>query len=146
MTLVWLAVALAFAVAEIATLAFYAVFIVIGALAASLAAYLGVPLPGQVVAFAVVSVLGLFAARPPLLRYMKRDVPAMGSGAQSMIGQDAPVVDEIGGSHERGHVQVHGESWPALSADGSVIPVGSIVTIEGLKQATLVVSLKAKEG
>ena len=142
MTFVWLAVALAFGVAEMLSLAFYAVFLVAGALAAAVAAQLGVPQVGQVVVFCVVSVVGVLAARPPLMRYLKRGHPdEIKSGAQAMIGQEAPVVDEIRGAHDPGHVRVAGESWPAVSADGSTIAEGSTVRIDSLRQATLVVSL-----
>ena len=64
MTFVWLAVALAFGVAEMLTLAFYAVFFVIGGLAAAIAAQMGVPEVGQVIVFCVVSIAGVLAARP----------------------------------------------------------------------------------
>jgi len=142
MTFVWLAVALAFGVAEMLTLAFYGVFLVVGALAAAVAAVLGVPPVGQVIVFCLVSVVGVLAARPPLMRYLKRGHPGdVKSGAQAMVGLEAPVVEEIGGAHEPGHVRVAGESWPAVSADGSKIAEGSTVRIDSLRQATLIVSL-----
>ncbi len=141
MTLVWLAVALAFAVAEMSTTALYAIFIVPGALAAAVAAQLGLDLPYQVVIFAVVSLVGVVAARPPLLRYLKRRrAPELLSGAEGMIGQQAPVTDDIGGPHDPGHVRVAGETWPAVSEDGSPIPAGTVVRITGLRQATLIVT------
>jgi membrane protein implicated in regulation of membrane protease activity len=142
MTFVWLAVALAFAVAEMLTLAFYAVFFVIGGVAAAIAALIGVPEVGQVIVFCAVSVAGVLAARPALMRYLKRGhSDEVKSGAQAMIGLEAPVVEEIGGAHQPGHVRVAGESWPAISSDGSAIGEGSTVRIDGLRQATLVVSL-----
>jgi membrane protein implicated in regulation of membrane protease activity len=141
MTFVWLAVALAFAVAEMLTLAFYAVFLVIGGVAAAVAALLGVSQLGQVVVFCVVSIAGVLAARPPLMGYLNRNrPPETRSGAQAMIGQEAPVIEEIQ-THQPGHVRIAGESWPAVSADGSTIPVGSTVVVDSLRQATLVVSL-----
>ncbi len=142
MTFVWLAVALAFGVAEMLTLAFYGVFLVVGALAAGAAAVVGVPPVGQVIVFCLVSVVGVVAARPPLMRYLKRGHPGeVKSGAQAMIGLEALVVDEIGGAHDPGHVRVAGENWPAISADGNRIAEGSTVRINSLRQATLVVSL-----
>lgn len=141
MTFVWLAVALAFGVAEISTTAFYGVFIVVGALAAAAATQLGASLPVQVVVFAVVSVLGVVAARPPLMRYLlRRRAPELLSGAESMIGQEAPVIEDISGPHDPGHVRVAGESWPAVSENGAPIPTGTIVRVVALRQATLVVT------
>jgi membrane protein implicated in regulation of membrane protease activity len=144
MTWFWLAVALAFGVGEVLTLAFYAIFLVVGALAAAVAAQMGLGLAGQVIVFAVVSVLGVVAARPPLMHYLRqRQGPLVVSGAEGMIGEEASVVDDILDSHQPGHVLLQGESWPALSENGKPIHKGSTVRVTGLKQATLVVALVA---
>lgn len=141
MTWFWLAVALAFGVGEVSTLAFYALFVVLGALAAAAAAQLGLSLAGQVIVFAAVSVLGVLAARPPLMKYLQgRRGPLVLSGAESMIGEEAPVVDAIIDAHHPGHVRLHGENWPALGDGGQSIPAGSTVRVTGLKQATLLVA------
>ena len=89
MTFIWLAVALAFGVAEMLTLAFFALFFVVGALAAAATAQLGVSQVGQIVVFAVVSVVGVVVARPPMMNYLKRrrTTPDVLSGAQAMIGR-----------------------------------------------------------
>lgn len=142
MPLVWLAVALAFALGEVLTLAFYAIFVVVAAVAAAVAASLGLNFGGQVTVFALVSILGVVAARPTLMRYIRaRSAPVVKSGADSMIGQQAPVVDDILDPHRPGHVSIAGESWPALSEDGSPIRKGSTIRVTGLKQATLLVAL-----
>src|SRR5258708_7780281 len=95
LTLLWLAAALAALVLEVITVAFFALFVMIGALAAALAASLGASIPVQVVVFAVASGAGLLALRPPLMAYMRRrHAPELLSGAQSMIGQSAPVIEE----------------------------------------------------
>ena len=144
MTFVWLAVALAFGVAEVITTAFYAIFIVIAALAAAVAAQLGAPVPVQVIVFAVTAIVGVVAARPPVMHYLeRRKGSGLVSGAQSMVGEQAPVTDDILDAHHPGHVRIGGESWPALSEDGSPIAAGSTVRIVGLRQATLVVTLVA---
>ena len=141
MTFVWLAVALAFGVAEMLTLAFFALFFVIGAVAAAIAAQLGVSQVGQIIVFAVVSIIGVLGGRPPIMHYLKRGHTSLPSGAQSMVGQHAPVTDDILDAHHPGHVRVAGESWLAIPGDGNPIPAGSTVQIDGLRQATLVVSL-----
>jgi membrane protein implicated in regulation of membrane protease activity len=117
------------------------VFITLGALASAIAAYFGLGLTEQVIVFAVVSVLGIVAARPPLMSYLRRrQTPELLSGAQSMVGKEALVVDAIKSQHEPGHVLVAGENWPAVSEDGEPVPKGTTIRIVGLRQATLVVS------
>jgi membrane protein implicated in regulation of membrane protease activity len=142
MTFVWLAAALAFGVAEMLTLAFFALFFVVGALAAAVAAWLGLSEVGQIVVFAVVSIVGVVAARPPMMHYLKerRGTPEVLSGAEAMIGRDATVVDDILDEHHPGHVLIAGERWLAIPADGRPISSGSTVRIERLRQSRLVVS------
>jgi membrane protein implicated in regulation of membrane protease activity len=147
MGLLWLASAIAFLVLEVVTLALYAGFLMVGAGAAAIAAFMGANTPIQVIVFVLASGAGIFAARPPLMAYLKRrQGPELLSGAQSMIGEQAMVVDDIAGTHQPGHVRIHGESWLAVSADGTAIPAGSTIRVDALRQTTLVVSLVAKEG
>jgi membrane protein implicated in regulation of membrane protease activity len=141
--LFWLVVALAFGIAEIVTLALYAIFVAVAALAAAVAAALGQAPAVQVLVFAVVGILGMVAARPPLMAYLRRRrAPALLSGAQSMVGQEALVIDTIKGAHEPGHVRVSGESWPAVSQDGDPVAEGSTIKIVAIRQSTLVVKPK----
>jgi membrane protein implicated in regulation of membrane protease activity len=140
LTLVWIAIALVFAIAEVLTVALFAAFVAVGALGAAVAAFLGADLLGQAVVFALVSIAGLTLARRPLLSYLQgRHGPGMPSGAAAMIGQTALVVDPIGGAHERGHVRIAGEDWPALTRDGRPVEAGSSVRIVQIERATLVV-------
>jgi membrane protein implicated in regulation of membrane protease activity len=57
-----------------------------------------------------------------------------------MVGQEAVVVEDIGGRLQGGHVRIAGESWPAVSDDGSKVRVGATVRVVGLRRATLVVA------
>jgi membrane protein implicated in regulation of membrane protease activity len=141
MTFIWLAVALAFGVAEMLTLAFFALFFVVGAIAAAIAAQLGISQVGQIIVFAGVSIVGVLLARPPMMHYLKRrGAPEVLSGAQGMIGMDATVVDDILDEHHPGHVLIAGERWLAIPAGGRPIPSGSTVRIDGLRQSRLLVS------
>jgi membrane protein implicated in regulation of membrane protease activity len=141
-TLLWIAVALAFAIVEVGTVALVAAFLSLGAVAAALAAFLGADLVLQGVVFAVASLLGLVLVRRPLLGYLRsRHTPDMLSGAAAMIGQTAVVVDEIRGPHERGHVRIAGEDWPALTRDGTPVAKGETVRVVEIQRATLVVDV-----
>ncbi|MHB8507197.1 MAG: NfeD family protein [Candidatus Dormibacteria bacterium] len=141
MALVWLLVALAFGILEVVSLGFYAGFIVVGAVAAALAAQLGVPVPVQVGALVLVAGGGIVIARPPLVRYFQqRRSPHVSSGASEMIGQEALVVDDIASSLSPGHVMIMGENWPAVSFDGKPISAGVRIRVMSLQKATLVVA------
>ena len=140
MTLVWIAVALVFAIVEVASVALFAAFIALGAVGAAAAAFAGADVTTQVIVFAVVSVAGVAIVRRPLVGYLqRRSTPELLSGAAAMIGQTALVVDTIGGPHQRGHVRIAGEDWPALTRDGSSVEAGASVRVVEIRRATLVV-------
>ncbi len=140
MTLVWIALALGFAIVEVLSLSLFAGFISLGALGAAVAAFVGDDIVIQSIVFAAVAMLGIVVVRRPLLGYLqRRQTPAMLSGAGAMIGQSALVVDAIEGPHDRGHVRIAGEDWPALARDGRPVAAGTSVRIVEIRRATLVV-------
>src|SRR6202171_6877842 len=114
----WIIVAIAFAVAEVMTVAFFAVFITIGALAAAVVSLLGFGLLVQAIVLGVIGVVGILAARPFLVERLHIGRRALRSGAESMVGQQALLTEPILGLGQPGHVKIAGESWAALTADG----------------------------
>jgi membrane protein implicated in regulation of membrane protease activity len=136
MVIGWVVFALAMAVVEVASVAFYAVFLALGAIAASIAALAGANVYLQAGIFLVVALVGILVLRPALIR---RRGPRLVSGAQGMIGQTGVVVEPIKGEHLAGHVQLAGESWPAVSADGRPIAADATVTVIEIRGSTLVV-------
>jgi membrane protein implicated in regulation of membrane protease activity len=137
----WIAIAIVFAVAEVLTVAFFALFVTIAALGAAVAAAAGLDIVGQSIVFFVLAVVGLVVGRPPLMRYLRRRrPPALPTGAQVMVGRTALVTDPIPDAHQPGHVQIMGERWPAISADGSPIKAGQQVLVLEIRNATLVVA------
>lgn len=143
MIVFWIVLALAFAVAEVVTLALFAVFLVVAALGAAATAWFGADLLWQGFAFFVLAVGGIFLARPLLMRYLerRRAGPTV-SGAQEMIGSVGVVTDDVGGALEqaRGHVRIMGERWPAVSADDTRLAAGREVAVVEIRGATLVVA------
>jgi membrane protein implicated in regulation of membrane protease activity len=145
MLIFWVVVALAFAVGEMVTLAFFAAFLCLAALGAAVAAATGGDLLIQGIVFMALAVGGVVLARPPLLRWMHyryRATPATLSGAQEMIGRTGLVTDPIKGGQQTGHVKIMGERWPAVTADGSPVREGAEVRVVEIRNATLVVSAR----
>jgi membrane protein implicated in regulation of membrane protease activity len=137
----WVIVAIAFAVVEVMTLAFFAVFVTLGALAAALASLLGFGLLVQVIVLGVVGILGILAARPFLVQRLHIGQHRLRSGADSMIGVEAVLVDPIVGASRPGHVQIAGERWPAVTEDASAVPAETSVVVTAIRGSTLVVRL-----
>jgi membrane protein implicated in regulation of membrane protease activity len=137
--------ALAFAVGEVITLGFFALFLCIAAVGSAVAAGLGASVLVQGIVFAVLAVGGVLLARPPLLRWMhyrRHATPTTLSGAEEMIGRTGLVTESIKGPHQGGHVKIMGERWPAITADGSPVKEGAEVRVVEIRNSTLVVSTR----
>jgi membrane protein implicated in regulation of membrane protease activity len=137
---VWLIIAAVFAIVEIRSLAFYALFAAAGALGAALAAaFTGSPVI-QVIVFALVSLLGVTMLRRFLKAFANgRGRPALVSGAAGLVGQHATVVRQVAGPHHPGMVHARGEDWPAISYEDTTIEPGSVVVVVELDRTRLVV-------
>jgi membrane protein implicated in regulation of membrane protease activity len=135
----WVIVAIAFAVVEVMTVAFFAVFITIGALGAAVAALLHFNLLVQAIVLGVIGVAGILIARPFLVDRLHIGRPTLRSGADSMVGQQAILLEPILGVGQPGHVKIAGELWPALTDDGSPVPANTLVVVTALRSTTLIV-------
>jgi membrane protein implicated in regulation of membrane protease activity len=135
----WVIVAIAFAVVEIMTVAFFAVFITIGALGAAVASLLGFGLLVQAIVLGVLGVAGIMTARPFLVERLHMGRPVLRSGADSMVGQQAVLLEPIQGVGQPGHLKIAGELWPALTEDGSPVPANTLVVVTALRSTTLIV-------
>ncbi len=138
---VWLGAAVVFGLGEMHLAgSFFLAPFAVGAAAASVLAFLGVPAGLSWVAFIAVS-LGTFAALRPLARRLDqaRGNPR-GVGAQRLVGEDGIILDLVpSGPDEVGLVRVGREQWRAQSTDGSAIPVGTHVTIVEVRGTRVVV-------
>jgi membrane protein implicated in regulation of membrane protease activity len=135
----WVIVAIAFAVVEVMTVALFAVFITIGALGAAVASLLGFGLLVQAIVLGIIGILGIVLARPFLVERLHIGRAALRSGAESMVGQQAVLLEPILGVGQPGHVKIAGELWPALTDDGTAVPVNTLVVVTALRSTTLIV-------
>lgn len=138
---IWLLLALVFAVVEVTNLALFAIFAVVGALAASLTSALGGDALVQTAVFAVTSVGGVAVVRRPLLNVLgTRKTPSLRSGVSGLVGLNATVVKRVEGLDTPGCVHVRGEDWPAISYDDTPYEPGQIVHVLDVDRTRLVVS------
>jgi membrane protein implicated in regulation of membrane protease activity len=136
----WVIVAIVFAIAEVMTVALFAVFVTIGALGAAIVALLGFNLLVQAIVLGIIGVVGILVARPYLVdRLHIGGRPALRSGADSMVGQQTVLIEPIGGLQQPGHVKIAGELWPALTEDGSALPATTPVVVTALRSTVLIV-------
>ena len=137
--LIWLVVALVAGTIEVLTLDLIFLMVAGAAVASAVAAAVGAPLTVELLVFAGAAVTLLVAARPPLLGYVRRSVPAEATGIAALIGQRAEVLVAV--SREHGRVKLAGEVWSArAAAAGLPMEVGSSVTVVRIDGAVAVVA------
>ena len=136
---IWLVVALALVGAELATLAFIALYLAVGAVGAGIASIAGAELPLQVLVFAVVAIASLVLTRKPLMRALGK-TPSVVSNAPTVLGKRAVVTVAVdAGPGQRGQVRVGTEYWSARSEDENPIADGTTVEVAGIDGVALVV-------
>jgi membrane protein implicated in regulation of membrane protease activity len=141
MVIVWLAIAGIFLVVEIASTAFYAIFIAFGSLVAFVSALIGAPVVVQLVLFVVFSLGTVLSLRNKLVKAFK--IPhykKLVSGIDGLVGSDGIVVREVLNNISPGKVKVHGESWLAITYDKEPIVHNDHVTVIAVESGKLVVA------
>lgn len=139
-TYIWLAVAVALAVLEMATTSLVSIWFVMGSLFAFGVSFITDNLIVQMTVFIVVSAVSLAFTRPLVKKHIHKDtVP---TNADMIIGKTAIVTQPITADN-KGRVTVDGQSWLA-QADVPLV-VGDHVTVEKITGVTLSVSPQTVE-
>ena len=135
---IWLIVAVAFGVGEIATLSFFLAPFAAGALVAAVVSGAG---GGDVIswiAFLVVSLIVLAALRPVARRHM-RQAPSLRTGTAALVGHTATVIERV--ASDAGCVRLEGEIWTARPYDeDQVFEPGTRVQVLEIRGATALVA------
>lgn len=135
--IIWLIASGVMLILEIFTVSFFLFFPGIAAFIVFICALLGLSLNGQIIVFITTTILLIIFIRPLVTKLFKtKDVP-MNSG--SVIGKNAVVIKPIDNIHKTGQVKVAGEVWSAISSDGEIIEIESMVIIESINGVNLVV-------
>ena len=140
--LFWIGGALLLVVIETVTADLTFLMIAGGALGGGLTSFLGGPLWAQVVVFACVSTLLLFAVRPWAKRRLAATTPQMKTNVEALIGRSATTITAVddGG----GRVRLGGEEWSARLApvvQGTTrLEAGASVTVTEIDGAVAVVA------
>ncbi|KAE8763796.1 NfeD family protein [Georgenia thermotolerans] len=138
----WLGAALVLGVVELVTVDLIFLMFAGGALAGALAALLGAPLWGQVLVFAVVSVVLLFGVRPWAKRLLARSTPDTLTNVAAHVGREATVLIDV--TERAGRIKLMGEVWTARAArSGTVLPAGTTVRVVRIDGAIAVVEATA---
>ena len=140
--LVWLIAGLVLVGLEVHTQAFFAIFLALGAFAATIVVAAGLPILVSVAVFAAVALGGVVLVRPTLRRLTERHLgPRLSLPGQPdrLVGQRALTMDSVGDEHHPGHARLAGERWLAVThTPGGLRPETPVVVVE-VRGTTLVV-------
>lgn len=136
--IVWLIIAVLFAVGEVLTMGFFLAPFAAGALAAALVAALGGGFVAAGIAFLAVSSVAFLGLRPIAKRHMK--LPAqLRTGTAALVGKTGTVVETI--TVDAGCVRIDGEVWTARPYDeDETYEPGQRVHVLQIRGATALVS------
>lgn len=143
-TIYWLVIFVVLLVIEIFTMGLTTIWFAGGAIIAFAAGMLGFGLTAQVGAFIVVSVLLLVLTRPVAVRYFNQE--RQKTNAESLIGQQALVTEDINTLQAVGKVEIRGQEWSAKTDEpDGMIAKNAVVVVEGIQGVKLIVRVKEEK-
>ena len=140
-TIYWLAIFVILLIIEIVTMGLTTIWFAGGALAAMAAGLIGFGTGIQILVFLVVSVLLLVLTRPIAVKYFNQE--RQKTNAESLIGQQALVLEDIDTLQAAGLLEVRGQEWSAKTDEpNGKIAKNKVVVIEGIQGVKLIVREK----
>ena len=144
-SIIWLVLMVGFLVAEAATVTMVSLWFAAGALVALLVSLLHLKIWIQITLFVLVSGVLLACLRPMVRRHFTPKLTR--TNVDAIVGTKGVVTAEIDNVCAAGQVKLNGMEWSARSADGSIIPAGTLIRverIEGVKAFVSPVEKRAK--
>lgn len=136
--LAWLGVAVLLAAGEAAGGELFLLMLAGGALGGSAAAFLGAPVWGQALAFALVSIILVAGVRPLVRRRLLAALPEHDTNMAALTGSSGTVVEAIDSAS--GLVQIGGDTWTARPLlEGETFEAGDKILVHQIEGATAIV-------
>ena len=136
----WAAIAVICLILELSSGDFFIICFSIGAVFGLLTALLGLNIYGQILVFALFSLLSIFLVRPVALRYLHRGDDNRVSNADALMGRIGSVVETVK-ANGFGRVKIDGDIWKAVTNEASDIPAGTRVRVVGRESTIITVEL-----
>lgn len=136
--IIWVAIAVAFAIIEALTLGLTTIWFSGGALAAAIASMFNTSILVQVIIFVIVSAILLIFTRPIARKHFNNKL--VDTNVDALVGTEG-VAETDFKVHETGQVKADGKVWSAVCESGE-ISKGSVVIIKEIKGVTLTVEKK----
>jgi membrane protein implicated in regulation of membrane protease activity len=147
--LYWIIAGFVFMIIEIFTPGFVSFLIGISCLITAFFAWIKVPLPYQLLIFALATLFMSFIARPHLVKFFFRNHKEDETNVHGLIGKTGMVTEEINNDISQGRIKLGGEIWRAVTKDDTCINLGQKVIVKSIEGNKVIVELlpnEAKEG
>lgn len=142
LAIIWLVLMVAFIIFEAVTVQLISIWFAAGALAAMIVNLLGAEVWLQMVVFFTVSIVLLAVLWPMARKHVKAKVVA--TNADALVGRVCTVTEDID-PVEGGRVKLGDLTWSARSEQGEVIPAGTLVKVQKIQGAKVLVEEVKKE-
>jgi membrane protein implicated in regulation of membrane protease activity len=139
----WLALSVGLAAAELLSLDLILLMLAVGALSGAVVAAVQGPVILQVLVALAISLGMLTFVRPNVVRRLHRG-PELTTGHAALVGKQAIVLETV--DARTGRIKLRGQIWSARSVDESVIAPGSTVDVYEIDGATAVVYPVSEQG
>lgn len=138
MSIVWIVLAVIFAVIEAITISLTTIWFAGGAIAAMAVALADGAILAQIIVFIIVSIILLVLTRPIVKKKLKTGSET--TNIDALIGKDAKVMKDIK-PFDVGEVRINGLVWSAVSQkEGVCIQAGTEVVVKGVEGVKLIVT------
>lgn len=140
----WLAIIVVMIVIEAITMGLTTIWFAGGALVAFIVALAGGGTAAQIILFFVVSAVLLIFTRPLIKK--RFNVERVRTNAESLIGQQGIVTEDINNINASGEVKICGQDWMARTeTNNHLIPKDTIVTVKAIEGVKLIVEESGEE-
>ena len=143
-TIYWLAIFVVLLIIEIVTMGLTTVWFAGGALIAFCAGLMEFGTTVQIVVFLAVSIVLLVMTRPIAVKYFNQE--RQKTNAESLIGQQALVLEDIDTMQAVGRVEIRGQEWSAKTdePDGKIAK-NTVVVVDGIQGVKLIVRAREEK-
>ena len=130
MSVVWLGLAIVFAIVEAATMGLTSIWFAVGAIGALICALCGGPLWLQIVLFLALSAAALYFTRSFAKDLFNRG--RQPTNSDRIVGMEGVVTEAIDNERAVGQIRVSGQIWTARSISGRTVPISTRVVVRSI--------------
>jgi membrane protein implicated in regulation of membrane protease activity len=135
---IWLILMVVFLIAEACTVSLVSIWFAVGSMGALIASMCDAQLWIQIAVFIVLSATLLACMRPFVKKFIKPKITA--TNADSIIGSEGFVTEDIDNLSARGQVKLGGMFWSARSTSGDPISKDTKVKVDRIEGVKVFVS------